>query len=90
MILPPTAIVLLLNASATKIIRNADGQCDQIGRFIGLSATFKSLWQQLIWPNLPTFLGNFCKGVKIYHFSSEIFLGNFYRHLAIGDCTRVL
>ena len=36
--------------------------------------------------NLPiplTFLGNFCKGVKIIHFSSEIILGNFYRHLAI-------
>ena len=28
-------------------------QCDQIGRFIGLCATFWSLWQQLIWPNLP-------------------------------------
>ena len=23
----------------------------------------------------PTFLGNFCKGVKIYHFSSEILFG---------------
>ena len=23
----------------------------------------------------PTFLGNFCKGVKIYHFSSEINFG---------------
>ena len=43
--------------------------------------------------NLPkslTFLGNFCKGVKIYHFT---YLGNFYRHLAIfiwshwGRCT---
>ena len=32
---------------------------------------------------LQTFLGNFCKGVKIYHFYSEIILGNFYRHLAI-------
>ena len=31
----------------------------------------------------PTFLGNFCKVVKIYHFSSEIILGIFYRHLAI-------
>ena len=30
-----------------------------------------------------TFLGNFCIGVKIYHFSSEIILGDFYRHLAI-------
>ena len=31
----------------------------------------------------PLFLGNFCKGVKIYHISSEIILGNFYKHLAI-------
>ena len=40
--------------------------------------------------NLPkslTFLGNFCKSVKIYHFSSEIvfgqllqIFGNFYGH----------
>ena len=34
-------------------------------------------------PKSPTFLGNFCKGVKIFHFSSKIILGNFYRHLAI-------
>ena len=27
-------------------------------------------------------LGNFCKGVKIFHCSSEIILGNFNRHLA--------
>ena len=40
--------------------------CDQIGRLIGLWATFRSLWQQL---------GNFCKGVKIFIFSSEIRFG---------------
>ena len=34
-------------------------------------------------PKSSTFLGIFCKVVKIYHFSSELFLGNFYRHLAI-------
>ena len=34
-------------------------------------------------PKSPTFSGNFCKGVKIYHFSNEIILGNFCRHLAI-------
>ena len=28
------------------------------------------------------FLGNFCKGVKFCHLSSEIILGTFYRHLA--------
>ena len=32
---------------------SSSDQCDQIGRFIGLWATFKSLWQQLICPNLP-------------------------------------
>ena len=26
--------------------------------------------------------GNFCKGVKIFHFSNGFILGNFYRHLA--------
>ena len=26
-------------------------------------------------PKYPTFLGNICKGVKIYHFSSEIIFG---------------
>ena len=31
----------------------------------------------------PTLLGNFCKGVKIDHLSTEIILGNFYWHLAI-------
>ena len=29
-----------------------------------------------------TFLGNFSKGIKIFIFSSEIILGNFYRYLA--------
>ena len=52
-------------------------KCDQIERFIGLWATFQGL------PKSPTFLGNFCKGVKIYNFLLEIILGNFYRHLAI-------
>ena len=57
-------------------------QCDQIGRIIALWAAFKSLWQQLFCPNRVTFLGKFYKGVKIFHFSSEIILGNFLRYLA--------
>ena len=43
-------------------------QGDQIGQYIGLLkllATFNL-------SKSPTFLGNFCKGVKIYHYSSEI------------------
>ena len=47
---------------------------------------FGQLFKPLATINLPkslTFLGNFCVGDKIYHFSSEIIFGNFYRHLAI-------
>ena len=29
-------------------------------------------------PKSPTFLGNFCKGVKIFHFSSEIIFGQLW------------
>ena len=50
-------------------------QCDQIGRFIALWATFQSLLQQLFCPNRVTFLDNFCNGVKIFYFSSEIIFG---------------
>ena len=34
-------------------------------------------------PNSPTFLGIFCKGVKIFKFLVKSFLGNLNRHLAI-------
>ena len=50
-------------------------QCDQIGRFIGLWATFESLWQQLICTKISHIHGQFFKGVKIYNFSSEIIFG---------------
>ena len=53
------------------------------GDLLNFGQLFKAFVQQLICPNLRTFLGNFCKCVKIYHFSSEMILGNFYRHLAI-------
>ena len=33
------------------------------------------IFLSLILPKSPTFLGNFCKVVKIYHFSSEIIFG---------------
>ena len=46
-------------------------QCDQIGRFIGLGQLFKA-FATINLHKSPTFLGIFCKGVKIYHFSSEI------------------
>ena len=62
-------------------------QCDQIWRFIGLWATFQNLWQKLIGPNLSHFVGNYCVGVKIYHFSSEIIFGQLL--LTLGDFSLV-
>ena len=35
----------------------------------------------IILPKSSTLLCNFCKGVKIFHFSSKFILGNCYRHL---------
>ena len=62
--------------SATKLDNFIEAsQCDHIGQFIGF-------WGNLLKPlatiNLPkssSFFGNFCKGVKIYHFPSKIILG---------------
>ena len=63
-------------------------QCDQIGQFFALWATKPLATINL--PKSPTFLANFCKGVKIYYFSTEIILGNFYRHLAFFLVTLVV
>ena len=66
------------------LVRNwACDQDDQIGQFIGLWTNFQSLWQQLIYPNLPHSWAIFVKVLKIYHFLVKSILDNFYRHLAI-------
>ena len=57
-------------------------QCDQIGRFIALWATFPSLWQQLFWSNQVHFK-QFFKLSKSFILLGKLFLGNFYGHLAI-------
>ena len=59
-------------------------QCGQIVRFIALWASFQKPEAIIILPKPPIFLFNFSKGVKIYHFSSEIIFGQpLLRHLAI-------
>ena len=58
-----------------------DVQCDQIGLYCTLGHFLKPL-ATINLPKSPTFLSNFCKGVKII-FLVKSFLGNFYRHLAI-------
>ena len=50
-------------------------QCDKIWQFITLWATFQSPGQQLFCRNCQHILGNFCKGVKIFHYSREIPFG---------------
>ena len=56
-------------------------QCDQIGQFIGLWATFQSHWQQLICPNLPHSI--IVKVSKSFIFLVKSVLGNFSRHVVI-------
>ena len=57
-------------------------QCDQIGRFMALSATFQSLWQHLFCPNRPHFQLIFIEKSFSGNFLMISFLCNFYRHLA--------
>ena len=57
-----------------KLVFASGDQCDRIGRFIALWATFLSLWQQLFCPNCHIFM-QFVKGVEIFHFSTEISFG---------------
>ena len=51
--------------------------CDQIGRFIGLWATFSCLWQQLIGPNLPHSKVIFVKVSKFIIFLVKSFWATF-------------
>ena len=46
----------------------------RLGDLLDFGQIFKPL-ATIIFPNSPPFLGNFCKGVKIYHFSSETVFG---------------
>ena len=57
-------------------------QCDQIGSSIGLWATFQSLWQQLVCPNLTQSQAIFVKVSKSFILLVKSFLGNFYSHFA--------
>ena len=50
-------------------------QCDQIWRFFWTLGNFLKPLAITNWPKSPTFLGNFCKGVKMCHFPSEIIFG---------------
>ena len=58
-------------------------QCDQIGQFFALWATIQSRWQNLFYPNQPTLLGNFCKGVKVIHFLMKSFWVTFIKNWRI-------
>ena len=58
-------------------------QCDQIGRFFGLWTTFKKPLSTINLPKCLSFLGNFCKAVKIFNFTCEIIFGQLLQYLAI-------
>ena len=54
----------------------------RLGNFLHFGQLFQAL-ATISLPKSLTFLGNFCKGVKIYHFSSEIIFGQLLQTLAI-------
>ena len=54
----------------------------RLGVFLTLGNHSKPL-ASINLPKSPTLLGNFCKGVKIYHFSSEIIFGQLLK--TFGD-----
>ena len=49
--------------------------CDQIGQYFGLLGNLSKPVATISLPQSSPFLGNFCKGVKIYYFSSETIFG---------------
>ena len=59
----------------------------QIGRFITLG-NFSKPVAIIILPKLPTFLGNFCMVVEIFHPSSEILFGQLLK--TFGDFLLVI
>ena len=65
---------LQLKQSASSVTR--------LGDFCTLGNFFKPL-ATINLPKSLTFLGNFCKGIKIYNFSSEIIFGQLLQ--AFGD-----
>ena len=46
----------------------------RLGDLLDFEQLFKPV-ETISMPKSPTFLGDFCKGVKIFHFSSEIIFG---------------
>ena len=53
----------------------------RLGDLLDFGQLFKACGNNEFAQISPTFLGNFCKGVKIFNFTSKIIFGNFYRHL---------
>ena len=70
---PPISIIGSLVQFAALFLSAAYLKCSvtRSGDFWTLCKFLKPL-ATINLPNLPTFLGNFCKGVKIYHFCIEI------------------
>ena len=80
---PIFSLVVILPQSTEKLRINGPQSVWPDLAIYGILGKFLKPLATINYAKSPTFLGNFCKSVKIYLFSSEIILGNFYRHLAI-------
>ena len=57
------------------------GSVTRLGNLLHFGKLFKACSDNYL-SKSPTFLGNFCKVLKIFNFPSEIILGNFYRDIS--------
>ena len=63
-------------------LRMAIPSVTRLGDLLDFGQLFKACGNNSF-AQIARILGKFCEVVKIFHFSSEIILGNYYRHLAI-------
>ena len=64
-----------VSAKLSAIYRELSLKVTRLGDFVELWATFQSLCGNNYFAQFAHILGNFGKGVKIFHFSSEIIFG---------------
>ena len=69
------------NEKDIDMLSHAENSVTRLGDFLHFGHLFKYCGNNYF-AQIAHILGNSCKGVKIFHFLVESYLGNFFRHLA--------
>ena len=59
-------------------VRVIGASVTRLGNLLDFGRNFSKPVATIVFPKLTTLLGNFCKGVKMFHFLVKSFLGNFH------------